>query len=422
MFGVVADDLTGALDAALLLHAEGVRAPVLVGLTAFRKAGAPPPTVILDVDSRGDSPETAYRKVREASRALLDAGYTRLYKKMSSTFQGHVGREVDAVMDESGATFAAITPAFPTNGRIVSGGILYVNGVPLAETGVGRHPTSPITDSYLPRVLQAQTRRKVGLIELETVRQGAVVLAEAIARMAESTQMAIVDATSEIDLAILAEACRSLVATAGGSAFAGKLPGPEDTSSEESPRVPRRAVDGCLVLAGSVSPVTASQVGFALSHGLDGLALDPVALQEDEGCGREVTRATSFVLERLRDGRDAMIFTPQDAASQERAAEHAEQIGISRMESGLAIAGCVSEVAARVIAATGLNRLVVAGGDTSSTVCQRLGLEKHEVLEELQTGVPLSLSSGRQDLVTVLKSGNFGTEDFLLQALGRLKG
>lgn len=422
MFGVIADDLTGALDAALLLWANGVRAPVLVGVEAFRRLAAPPPTVILDVDSRGDAPDAAYRKVREAARVLLDAGYTRLYKKMSSTFQGHIGREVDATMDEAGADFAVVTPAFPSNGRIVREGILYVNGVPLAETGVGKHPTSPITDSYLPRVLQAQTSRRVGLVDFETVRKGPAALLNEFRQLAASAQMAIVDVTSEDDLEIVAEASRTLTVTAGGSALAGKLPLPRDRSDEQVPEVPRPTVDGCLVLAGSVSPVTASQVSYALRSGLDGLSLDPVALQDDEGCGREVSRAVTFVLSRLRDGHDAMINTPQDAASQMSAAEHAREMGISRMESGLAIAGCVSEVAARVIATTGLNRLLVAGGDTSSIVCQRLGLEKHEVLEEIQTGVPLSLSTGRQPIVTVLKSGNFGTEDFILQAISRLKG
>jgi uncharacterized protein YgbK (DUF1537 family) len=116
-----------------------------------------------------------------------------------------------------------------------------------------------------------------------------------------------------------------------------------------------------------------------------------------------------------------MVYTPQDAGSQARAAEHAREIGKDRMESGLAIAGCVSEVAARVISSTGLNRLLVAGGDTSSVVCHRLGLEKHEVLDEIQTGIPLSLSTGERTLVTVLKSGNFGTEDFLVQAIARLR-
>jgi uncharacterized protein YgbK (DUF1537 family) len=93
------------------------------------------------------------------------------------------------------------------------------------------------------------------------------------------------------------------------------------------------------------------------------------------------------------------------------------------MAVGLAIARGQAEVAARVVAGTGLNRLIVAGGDTSSAICGRLGLEVHRVLEEIQTGVPLSLSSGgHQTLVTVLKSGNFGSLDFFAHALAGARG
>ena len=137
---------------------------MLVGIEAFDRMNPKPPTVVLDVDSRGDQPEVAYRKVREATRALLNAGYDRIYKKMSSTFQGHIGREVEAVMDEAGAEFAIVVPAFPSNGRTTKLGYHYIDGILLSETGVGRHPTSPVTDSYLPRVLQSQTSRKVGSV------------------------------------------------------------------------------------------------------------------------------------------------------------------------------------------------------------------------------------------------------------------
>lgn len=417
MLGVIADDLTGALDAALMLYLEGTRAPVIVGTPAFERYAASSPTVILDVDSRGEQPSAAYRLVRGAARALLDAGYGHLYKKMSSTFQGHIGPEVDAAMDEAGAKLALVVPAFPSNGRTTRAGIHYLDGVPISKTGVGRHPTSPITDSYLPRVLQAQTRRAVSLIELPVVRGGVDRLRAEVDRLAAGAGMALVDAETDQDLETIAEVGRGLRVAAGGSALVAKLPAPDERGLGSPPRVPERTLDGCLILAGSVSPVTAGQVAWALDNGIEGIRLDATALLEAGGCGREVSRATAFVLERLRGGRDALVYTPSAPEEQARARERGRELGIGQMEAGLAIAGCLAEIAARVIAASGLNRLVLAGGDTSSTICQRLGLDSHEVLGEVQTGVPISLSTGRQPLVTVLKSGNFGTPDFFGAAL-----
>jgi len=420
MLGVVADDLTGALDAALLLHAGGTAVPVIVGVEPFRRQGRTPPAVILDVDSRGDPPEAAYRKVREAARALMDAGYTRFYKKMSSTFQGHIGREVDALLDETAATFAIVVPAFPANGRTTRLGYLYVDGVPLAETGVGRHPTSPIIDSYLPRVLQAQTRRPVHLVDFQTVRRGAAALSEEFQRLSHLGGMALVDVTTEGELEVVAEAAGSLKVTSGGSALAGKLPLPEERVPFAPPLVPAPLLPGCLLLAGSVSPVTAAQVAFALRTGLPGLRLEVLALLDPDTRDREVERAAAFALGQLRRGANVLVYTPSEPETQARARDLGTALGIDPMRVGMIIAEGQAEVAARVVAQTGLNRLLVAGGDTSSAVCRRLGLEVHRVLEEIQTGIPLSLSAGRQTMVTVLKSGNFGTEDFFTRAVGRV--
>ena len=44
-------------------------------------------------------------------------------------------------------------------------GHLFVGDVLLTESGMHNHPLTPMTDANLVRVLQAQTRRTVGLID-----------------------------------------------------------------------------------------------------------------------------------------------------------------------------------------------------------------------------------------------------------------
>ena len=134
-----------------------------------------------------------------------------------------------------------------------------------------------------------------------------------------------------------------------------------------------------------------------------------------------MARAVAFAVDGLRSGRDVIVHTPAEPEAQAEARERGRDLGIDAMEVGLTIARGQAEIAARVIDQTGLNRLIVAGGDTSSAVCYRLGLDRHWVLEEVQTGVPLSLSEGPRTILTVLKSGNFGTEDFFQWALTRIR-
>jgi uncharacterized protein YgbK (DUF1537 family) len=68
-------------------------------------------------------------------------------------------------MSALGNDFTIAGPAFPENGRTVFKGYLFVGDELLHESGMRNHPLTPMTDSSLVRVLQAHSRRKVGLID-----------------------------------------------------------------------------------------------------------------------------------------------------------------------------------------------------------------------------------------------------------------
>ena len=80
-------------------------------------------------------------------------------------------------MDALDTDFTIATPAFPDNQRTVFKGHLFVGDVLLSDSGMRNHPLTPMTDSNLVRVLQAQCRRKVGLIDYQAVAAGAAAIA-----------------------------------------------------------------------------------------------------------------------------------------------------------------------------------------------------------------------------------------------------
>ena len=69
-----------------------------------------------------------------------------------------------------------------------------------------------------------------------------------------------------------------------------------------------------------------------------------------------------------------------------------------------------------------VRRLVVAGGETSGAVVDRLAIGAFEVVGELAPGVPMLRTIGHPggDLMMALKSGNFGGVNFFAEALSRL--
>ena len=56
--------------------------------------------------------------------------------------------------------------------RTVFKGHLFVGDVLLSDSGMRHHPLTPMTDANLVRVLQAQCKRRVGLLGREALARG----------------------------------------------------------------------------------------------------------------------------------------------------------------------------------------------------------------------------------------------------------
>jgi 3-dehydrotetronate 4-kinase len=98
-----------------------------------------------------------------------------------------------------------------------------------------------------------------------------------------------------------------------------------------------------------------------------------------------------------------------------------EDVTALQAKHGGAAAGHAIEQALATIAEglvhAGVGRLVVAGGETSGAVVDRLGLAAFLLGPEIAPGVPVLRTIGDRDLVLALKSGNFGGPDFFARAL-----
>lgn len=422
MFGSVADDLTGANDLGLMIAQQSV--PVRVLLDPW-ELPAPPnayPALIIEAGTRGDDPATAYARTRLATRRLIEWGRRPLYKKMSSTFQGHIGVEIDAMLDETGQEFTIVVPAFPENGRVTRHGIHYVHGVPIGETWLAQHPTSPVTESYLPKALQAQTKRAVGLIDETIIDKGVTALRAALAEARRHFQMVLLDASHQQHLQTIAAATDDLLLLTGGSALATALSYP--TAPLPLPPQPlpgRRWRGGSLIVAGSVSDATRRQVATAVATGTWTVTLDPTAILAG-GSRREAetARVADQVAELVTGGRDLLVRTPAEIDEVRATLSAGATVGLNEKVVGQALTAALADITEMIVSRTGLDRLVVAGGDTSAVICRRLGLREHEILEEVQTGVPVSVGRGDRTMLVVLKSGNFGDEHFFAAALKAL--
>jgi uncharacterized protein YgbK (DUF1537 family) len=415
LLGCIADDFTGATDLANTLVKGGMTAVQVIGVPTGPLPEAD--AVIIALKSRTAPVGEAVAQSLAACDALLAAGAKQIFWKYCSTFdstdQGNIGPVADALLKRLGSGFALACPAFPTNGRTIYLGHLFVGNALLNESGMENHPLTPMTDANLVRVLGRQTDGAVALVSFTTVEQGAAATRQAMMRMAEQgRRYAIVDAVTDEHLLAIGEAAAQHALITGGSGVAMGLP----ENFRRAGLLPARGDAASLppmqgmaaVVAGSCSRATLGQIGLARDH-VPVLELDALATPDAAAL---TAQALDWVSGKLSADRPVVIAA---SAPPEKVAAFQAKLG--RDAAGALIETAMAAIAEGLIA-RGVGRLVVAGGETSGAVVQRLGVTALRIGPEIDPGVPWTFAEPR-GLHLALKSGNFGARDFFLKAFDR---
>src|SRR3954453_9073163 len=185
LLGCIAEDFTGATDLASTLVKAGMPTIQLLGLPYEGLTVPDADCIIVALKSRSNPASEAVAMSLAALEWLRKRGAQQYYFKYCSTFdstdQGNIGPVADALLDALGERFTVFNPAFPTNKRTIYKGYLFVGDELLSESGMRHHPLTPMTEPSLVRVLQRQTKFKVGLVQYSTVVKGAEAVRSAFA-------------------------------------------------------------------------------------------------------------------------------------------------------------------------------------------------------------------------------------------------
>lgn len=420
LLGAIADDFTGATDLANTLVKGGMRTVQIIGVPAAGAAVPEADAIVVALKSRTAPVGEAVSESLAALAWLQQAGMRQVIFKVCSTFDsteaGNIGPVADALLNALGAPFAPVCPAFPTNGRTVYQGHLFVGATLLNESGMENHPLTPMTDANLVRVMGRQSGGTVGLVPFVAVEAGADATRRAFMALRErGTRYGIVDAVSDQHLMALGEAAANLPLLVGGSGIAMGLPANfrRDGSLADGHGADRLPLPAghAAVIAGSCSRATLAQIGLA-RDAVPTLELDPLA---EPDATTLATRALAWAEGRL--GAAPIVIAA--SATPEKVA--ALQARLGRDAAGALVEHALAAIAEGLVA-RGVRRLVVAGGETSGAVVQRLGVTQLRIGAEIDPGVPWTLAeSAGETLLLALKSGNFGGRDFFLKAFAMLE-
>ena len=432
------DDFTGSTDALESLATRGVRARLFFDPPTDADADLVDSLDAVGVAgrSRSMSPAEMDATLPPAFEALVDLDPEIIHYKVCSTFDssssvGSIGHAIDLGVAATGSPFVPVVVAAPSlapRGRYVAFGNLFArqHGEPYRldrHPTMRRHPVTPMTEADIRRHLGAQTDRTIGLVDVVDLEQQAqrqftavrdandIVVFDGISADHQRTAGQLIwNAALEIEAPIFAAASSGL-----GYGLTAHWQD-HGTIGDAGPPDRLPEVERLLVMSGSAAPETAAQIEWALStcyrsHRLDSAALIDPATSSDaiaaaiDAAGSALTEAEPIILYTARGPEDPAIATTN---------ERADQLDLSKGDLRRRLGTAQGRITRAVLEAFSVERLCVAGGDTSGLVASALDIRAVDYGAPVAPGSPICIALG-DDPVTdglelAFKGGQVATE------------
>ena len=446
-----ADDFTGATDALEVLAAAGLRCalflhmPDAATLAEFRGLDA----IGIAGNSRTMTPQEMQAELGATFAGLSQAHAALVHYKVCSTFDssaeiGSIGRAVRIARPHFGNRCVPIVAATPALGRhCVFGHLFARSGTDGLTYRLDRHPimsahpVTPMTESDLAIHLGRQDDLKVDKLTLPDLRRGVQHLRERLAAPGGAEAM-LIDGLDAEDLRITGEALDALgsaaepVLVVGGSGVQHAL-----TQAWLEGDVPMcmpaaaAAAGPALVLSGSASALSATQIERAVQAGFAELPLDGTLLVDDRRWSGYVDRIDAEAASALQRGISVVLHSargpadPRLAATLERLQADGVPAADARRLGARLLGERLGQLIGRIVRRVDLARVIVSGGDTSSAVARALDIQAVEMAARLAPGAPLCRvlrSHVVPGIEVAFKGGQMGGADFFVEArdgLGR---
>jgi len=411
------DDFTGSTDALEFICRAGAKTILFIEPPTEEQLKTFP-----DLDAYGVAGKTRSLSPDEMEKILLPAfkkikatGAKQVHYKVCSTFDssptiGSIGKAIDCGATIFNSSIIPVLGGMPALGRYCVFGNLF------ARMGIGsegniyrldrhpsmsKHPVTPADESDLRLHLGKQTNKKIGSIDV-------LQLDEPVERMnaTNSERVILIDALYDGQLLKIGEwidkqANNDTLFSVGSSGIEmalGKYWNQTKllTAVTEWPH-PGKA-NPLLVVSGSCSPVTASQIAYAKANGFEEIVIDAVKICNDAVVEEDIINKVN---ELLRQQKNIIVHTGEKQLQ-----------NLSSEKLGTALGIIAKEAAQRSL----VKRIVIAGGDTSSYAARAMEIEAVEMIAPLVSGAPLckaiSANKNINGLEVNFKGGQVGDEKY----------
>jgi uncharacterized protein YgbK (DUF1537 family) len=294
---------------------------------------------------------------------------------------------------------------------------------------MSQHPVTPMHEADLRAHLASQTKASIALMSIVDLETGDRASARHAELMGSRPGMLLYDVLDDPRLRtagrlIWEDAQREPHFAVGSSGVEyalaahwraiGLIPALRATLPPVAP------VKQLLVMSGSASPMTAQQIAWAAAHGFDAIRAPAEDMVQSSRASAAYERLLGQALAGLAAGKSIVVYSAAGPDDPSIGATRAHLDGGSN--AAKLLGAQMGRMARELLERTGLRRLVIAGGDTSSYATRELGLYALEMAAELTPGAPLCRghsSEARFDgLEIALKGGQMGKSDYFGMARG----
>ncbi|MEO6521942.1 MAG: four-carbon acid sugar kinase family protein [Mucilaginibacter sp.] len=442
------DDFTGSTDAMEFLTRAGIKTVLFIeaptpdqlsryeGLQAIGIAGL----------TRSMTPDEMEKELLPAFSALKDLRVPHVHYKVCSTFDssphiGSIGKAADMGAKIFNAPFIPVLVAAPALGRYCAFGNLY------ARMGIGsngdifrldrhpsmsKHPTTPADESDLRLHLAKQTSQPIGLVDILTVALPEDEAREKLNQEVEAgKKIVFFDAMYDSHLLPIAKLISKYatkpkplfsIGSSGIEMALGKYWKTHGMVQSKVKWAPVGKAETMLVVSGSCSPVTASQIEYAVKQGFAPISIDTAAIAATSGIYKTIHGYIDLAVAYINMGLHVIMHTSVGIDDPRIPETHKafKKRGIKEKDIAIKTAqlygATLGYIAIGVAEALHLQRLVIAGGDTSSYVARTMGIEAVEMIAPVTPGAPLCRAyapdSAAHNIEVNFKGGQVGPENY----------
>ena len=408
---MIADDITGALDSGVKFAEYGLKIsviPSIQGLRAVSEKDAE--VVVVNSDSRRMSPEEAYKTLYEIGKIAKEFNPQIIYKKVDSALRGNIGSEFQALIDVGLGESVNFIPAYPEMNRVTVNGILYIDGVPVAESVFAEDPFNPITSSYVHDIIARQSALRTRLVKRGTP------LDDRIFR--DKRAINIYDVQTNEDMRNIATQLwikghmQLLSGCAGFAEVMARLLGRDKQKTSELPDLQKE-----IIICGSLNPISLNQIAYATNKGMTNMHIPEECEMDAAYWDTEEGRA--FVKNIREEAKNKLVII--DTLNQEGGYDKKIKKDKNKLIYQEAIMQTLGVLIQRLITYEKDCLFLITGGDTLMGFVRLEEEVRFIPIFEVVKGVVLSRMESRKRSAYILsKSGGFCREDIFIDIFNKL--